>query len=53
MSQRAITSITYSEEATVSAELVLDETGLGEVDELNLNENGQELTSLEFPILSL
>ena len=33
------------------AELVLDEASLGEVDELDLNENGQELAPLEFPDL--
>ena len=38
---------TFLEKATAPAELVLDETS----DELNLNENGQELTSLEFPDL--
>ena len=38
---------TFSEESTASAELVLNETSLGEVEELIPNENGQELTSLE------
>ena len=38
---------TYSEEPTVSAELVLDETSQSEVDETISYRNGQELTSLE------
>ena len=41
----------FSEKAKASAELVLDEASLGEVDELDLNENGQELAPLEFPDL--
>ena len=40
-----------SEEATASAELLLDEASLGEVDKLDLNENGQELAPLGFPDL--
>ena len=39
---------TCSEEAMASAELVFNETSLGEVDELNLNKNGQELAPLGF-----
>ena len=42
---------TLSEEVTASAKLVLDETSLDEVDEINLSENGQKLTSLGFPDL--
>ena len=37
------------EEATVTAELALVETRSGEVEELNPTENGQELTSGNFP----